>query len=240
MPAAELLHEARVLRYPTYRYEHDTFVGLAENARELDELITHCFPVEDGVGRRIVLIAHSRGGLVARWARHRLTRSSMVRVVDIVTLGTPHHGTPIVSDGLERIARLMGVVETARALLRMDTLVDASGVAIEDPISLAGAYLYQAAGLPPGIRAMAPKSDTLLALDEMDRASDYTALGGDCRLAGALPGFLAGLAIGLFDEANDFVVATASSTAGPRSDVVDCSHSAYFADARALTAIKEI
>jgi len=238
MPAAELLHEAGVLQYATYRYEHDTFIGLAENARELEELINGCFPIEDGIGRRIVLIAHSRGGLVARWARHRLTRSSTIRAVDVLTLGTPHRGTPIVSDGLERLVRLGGGIETVRALLRMDTLVDAGGVPIEDPITLAGAYLYQGAGLPLGLLAMAPKSDTLLALDEMDRANDYTAVGGECTLAGAPAGFLSGLALGLFDEPNDFVVATSSSTAGPRSEVVHCSHSAYFTEPQALDAIK--
>lgn len=48
--------------------------------------------------KRIVIVAHSLGGLDARWA---LARGSADRVRALVTIGTPHRGTPI-ADALSR------------------------------------------------------------------------------------------------------------------------------------------
>src|SRR6267154_5683824 len=83
-------------------------------------------------GERINVIAHSMGGLDARYAITRLGLSE--RVACLVTIGTPHRGTPLVDLPLPRLAaRLLGAAGltdlTPRALLRFNQEVpDAEGV----------------------------------------------------------------------------------------------------------------
>ena len=57
---------------------------------------------------RVTVVAHSMGGLDARWA---IARGATDRISDLITIGTPHRGTPI-ADLLAR-----GPVWRARALL---------------------------------------------------------------------------------------------------------------------------
>ena len=49
--------------------------------------------VAEGAGRRFNLIAHSLGGLDARYLVGGLGRADLV--ASVVTIGTPHHGTPV-------------------------------------------------------------------------------------------------------------------------------------------------
>lgn len=68
--------------------------------------------VEAGIGQlcaaagaqRVVIVAHSMGGLVAR---AYLRRHGDARVARVITLGTPHHGTALASWGLGRNAAQM-------------------------------------------------------------------------------------------------------------------------------------
>lgn len=80
---------------------YNTGRAIADNGATLDELLAGLcaqwpVPVE-----RIVLIAHSMGGLVAAAAVDHAGPGWADRVTDVVTLGTPHSGAP-----LERIADL--------------------------------------------------------------------------------------------------------------------------------------
>ena len=83
-------------------------------------------------GERVNVIAHSMGGLDARFAISRLGLSG--RVASLVTIGTPHRGTPLVDLPLSRFAaRLLGAAAltdlTPRALERFNQEVpDADGV----------------------------------------------------------------------------------------------------------------
>ncbi|WP_058049400.1 esterase/lipase family protein [Janthinobacterium sp. Ant5-2-1] len=59
---------------------------------------------------RVILVAHSMGGLVARaWLR----RHGAARVVRIVTIGTPHHGTVLANLAAGANARQMSRVDGA-------------------------------------------------------------------------------------------------------------------------------
>lgn len=172
LPALDALDSYGKVKFPTYRFEHDTHRPLVENARELATLVGQCFPSSADGPRRVVLIAHSRGGLVARLARALLLQSSNTATnnhwtgtVEVMTLGTPHRGTPLVGEGLNLIASVAGNYYNTRALLKLDTLTDASGVPIEDPINLAFTFLLRRHSIPEGIRAMAPSSDALEELD---------------------------------------------------------------------------
>lgn len=77
---------------PLFRHEHDTFLPVAKNGSELAALIGSKLRTNS-----LTLIAHSRGGLVARFARAKLKRSGFPGDVKIVTFGTPHLGTPLVN-----------------------------------------------------------------------------------------------------------------------------------------------
>jgi pimeloyl-ACP methyl ester carboxylesterase len=74
---------------PVLRYEHDTWLRLETNAQDLANLIK--LRVETSV----LLVAHSRGGLVATRAAQILKKSAPGRVEGVVTLGTPFGGTPL-------------------------------------------------------------------------------------------------------------------------------------------------
>jgi len=75
------------LHFPTVSPFASTEVRGAELEIQLDEL------VEQGMGRRFNLFGHSQGGIDARYVTSVLERSEMV--ASIVTIGTPHNGTPI-------------------------------------------------------------------------------------------------------------------------------------------------
>jgi pimeloyl-ACP methyl ester carboxylesterase len=94
-------------KYEIWRFHHDTreligFDGQSGNAAELGDAIIEQF----GPVSPILLLVHSRGGLVARSYMSRYGDGRQGdRVLGLVTLATPHHGSPgAVPDwGLETI-----------------------------------------------------------------------------------------------------------------------------------------
>ena len=96
----------------------------AENLAEL---------VQAMPGSRVNVIAHSMGGLDARFAISRLGLDR--RVASLVTIGAPHHGTPLADFSLSRrMSRFLHVPAltdlTPESLLRFNREVpDAAGVA---------------------------------------------------------------------------------------------------------------
>jgi hypothetical protein len=83
----------------TWRFEHDTFLGIAQNVAHLVAAVRkQCVadsPPE--AQRHIVLIAHSRGGNVARFALPALRKAFGKQgwTFAAVTLGSPHLGTQV-------------------------------------------------------------------------------------------------------------------------------------------------
>jgi pimeloyl-ACP methyl ester carboxylesterase len=89
------------LRYNSGRAIHD-------NGRELDGLLDRLVAAWGQPIREIVLVGHSMGGLVARAAAHVAAESGSDwsrRPLRLVSLGTPHHGSPLerVGHGLDRL-----------------------------------------------------------------------------------------------------------------------------------------
>jgi triacylglycerol lipase len=84
-------------------------------------------------GQRVNVIAHSMGGLDARYAISRLGLAD--RVASLVTIGSPHHGTPLAELPLSRAtARLLRIAALRdlgpRALQRFNREVpDVAGIA---------------------------------------------------------------------------------------------------------------
>lgn len=129
------------------------------------ELVAAIEALPAGRYERIDLIAHSLGGLDARYALTHLGLARRVR--SLVTVGTPHHGTPLADlalkgplDWARRVVRALGVPLEALEWLGTDALaafnaevVDAPGVrygcvvgGIRDdarvPLAIAPAHAY--------------------------------------------------------------------------------------------------
>ncbi|MCC6990466.1 MAG: hypothetical protein IT181_15780 [Acidobacteria bacterium] len=207
---------ARPAHPPIYRYEHDTFQPVEENARELAELVSTRLDVP-----RLLLAGHSRGGLVARLAAARLANGAP-RAIDVYTFGTPHLGTPLTAMG----GRLMNVLFTLGEAF-------AGAIPIVSPLTKAYGYLYDAPGLPPGIDAMREDSPALGVLNTVGDRCLVRAWGSAFDLSAAPSGFGVGvegmLAGALADRTHDLVVPTASALgAGVAEPVLGCSHVHYF------------
>ena len=105
--AAEMAGQLQPLGLSTTRFEHDTYVSIDDNAQEFAGLLR----AKLSSARRIVVISHSRGGLVARAAAD-LVPSILARRLSIHTFGTPHLGTPLAEFG--RLVPLLHLVQAAR------------------------------------------------------------------------------------------------------------------------------
>jgi hypothetical protein len=65
--------------YPVRRFEHDTFAPILDNATELTRLIDKTIRVD-----RLLMVAHSRGGLVARAAVDDLIRDGYPATISLL------------------------------------------------------------------------------------------------------------------------------------------------------------
>jgi pimeloyl-ACP methyl ester carboxylesterase len=213
---------------PIYRYEHDTFLPVSENARELAELIGDHLRA-----KRLTFVAHSRGGLVARIALSKLLRSGYAGELSVLTFGTPHEGTPLANIGRAFV----------NLLFKLGSFV-VGAVPVMTPAVAAWSFVYDSPVLPPGIAVMEERSDTLKTLNEAsDPARVYcwssrfdmnrgpSGFGIDAE--GALMGALSGMD-------HDLVVPTHSALSfGAPQVVFACSHIEYFSDPGVQNAIRD-
>lgn len=148
------------------RFEHDTFLPVLDNAQELVELINK---VSAGPRAEIILIGHSRGGLVARAAAAQFAKHPGGPNVGVCTFGTPHRGTPLVRAG-ERV--LAGLAAAASAG------ISHIGVA---PVATAPVrYLFgRLKKLPIGILNMAEDDEFLRGLDAGFSPAEMLTFGAD-------------------------------------------------------------
>jgi triacylglycerol lipase len=98
-------------------------------ASRADDLERHLNTHPDLVGKRFHLIAHSMGGLDARYLISTRGNAIADRVISLTTVATPHHGSPIadlVKAGHEPLARaltnigvdILGVADLTAAACR--------------------------------------------------------------------------------------------------------------------------
>jgi hypothetical protein len=101
------------------RFEHDTYHPISVNAERLCELVRDKLSQYSGAGQEaeLLLIAHSRGGLVARLASDILIDRGLWSKdrLEVFTYGSPHRGTPffesevtLAVDYLIRFAGILG------------------------------------------------------------------------------------------------------------------------------------
>lgn len=204
------------------RFEHDTWHGIRDNSDQLANQI-------DRIGSpRVLLVAHSRGGLVARRAMDLMRRRSPDVTITAVTLGTPFSGTPLI------YAARGGLIGLGAALGALRLLTGG----VLDPISRLTSLLLRS--LPAGIDEMRPDSPFFAGDAARPPDPALFAVAGDVDAEGsgevwgvgmsALHG-IARAAFGRASEPNDLVVPTRSATAdippGNRL-IVGSDHFSYF------------
>jgi photosystem II stability/assembly factor-like uncharacterized protein len=85
-------------QFDVWIWRHDSqkaigFNGYFGNAAELSDCINNYVLPYYKLGTKVVLIAHSRGGLVARSFMNYKNQGDLIH--GLITLGTPHHGSPL-------------------------------------------------------------------------------------------------------------------------------------------------
>jgi hypothetical protein len=214
---------------PVYRFEHDTFQPIKDNAKALANQIAGLIRC-----RNLLLVAHSRGGLVAVEAAHYLAKDHYPGDVRVQTFGTPFRGTPLVAIGQRVVNVFMKLGEDI-------------ATAIPCPLMSALAkgifYLVETPKLPAGIAAMHLDAPDRAYRDELIDESRLTAWGSDFDIERGSPGFgvsVEGILLGaLGKERHDLVVPMASAMAfSGRVPVLGCSHVHYFRDQQVRSAIE--
>jgi PGAP1-like protein len=105
---------------PVYLH-YNTGLPIAENGRLFADLMAQLQAAWPVPLQRVVLLAHSMGGLVARSAMQQAATAGQAwpaRVDDLVFLGTPHHGAPLERAG-HGVDVLLGAAPYAAPLARL-------------------------------------------------------------------------------------------------------------------------
>jgi hypothetical protein len=117
---------------PTWRFEHDTFLGVARNVAHLVAAVRRdCVAgAAPNASRHIVLVAHSRGGNVARFGLMALRKAfgDQGWTFAAVTMGSPHLGTHVFAKVGHRwhglAAAVGGLRHLAAPWMSRDTLAE--------------------------------------------------------------------------------------------------------------------
>jgi hypothetical protein len=212
---------------PIVRYEHDTFHAVKENGAELAELITTKLRT-----KRLLLAAHSRGGLVARFAADELIRSGYPSEIKVFTFGTPHQGTPLAAMGgtfVNLLYKLGGIV--------------VNSIPITSLLGRAYSFLIDCPMLPLGIDVMREDSQELAMLNAYGDGNQVFSWGAQFPFDSNRSGFgittTGALLAAMAGIANDLVVPTHSAVGfGIPQPVLNCSHTQYFEQPQVQAAIQ--
>ena len=88
---AELIHAFDGAGYKAFAFNYACFDGIDESARSLSDLMGLFNTAGNISSNRMVVVAHSMGGLVAR--AHIAFEVGARHVQKVISLGTPHNGT---------------------------------------------------------------------------------------------------------------------------------------------------
>ena len=171
----------------TWRFEHDTFLRIAQNVAHLVAAVREqCIAGSPADAQRhIVLVAHSRGGNVARFALPALRQAfgGQGWTFAAVTLGSPHLGTQVFERVGQRWHGLAAAVGGLRHLgapwLSRDTLAEL--------VNLERGLAYD---VPPGFHDVEPAG-----VERMMRGRPATELPDGMWLVGSHWGPGAGIAV---------------------------------------------
>ena len=213
-------------RGPILRFEHDTWNTIPENA---DALVAG---IQSAGLKRVLFVAHSRGGLVARQAMRDLREAAPDVEARLIAVGTPFAGTPMIGAAE---SGLLGVRATLGALRLL------TGPALDTISRLAGLLIK--GRLPVGLRDMHPR-ETYLKAFRGSSTTGISAVAGTVDPNGPRESYGIAVALqrggtrGIFHDAdtnaailNDYIVPTASAShriPADRTLEVECDHFSYF------------
>jgi pimeloyl-ACP methyl ester carboxylesterase len=205
------------------RFEHDTFLPVSANVKEL---VSHLTRLAQAGQTQLVLIAHSRGGLVACQAASIAGGLCPSLKLRVCTFGTPHSGTPLAGAG--------GVAAQSLGALYRLCARPRDGAFRATFVEGAAAYLASVGQLPPGVAVMREGSDFLDLHRLYAQQLNLRTWGARCNTiadGGTGHSLLLAPAIGeIFDQrSNDLVVPTASAILDNSQPIPDCNHFQYFA-----------
>jgi len=214
---------------PIFRFEHDTFLPVQDNGKELADLVEQKLSTQ-----KLLLAGHSRGGLVARMACDELVRRRYSTETQVYTFGTPHLGTPLAMLGGELfnlLFKLSGDVVNTVPILH--PLAKAYSVAVKWPAP------------PAGIAQMSEDSDVLSLLAMYGDPARVDCWGSEFRINSSqhtgFGVFTTGTLLGAMGVVpHDLVVPTHSALGfgNVRRPVLGCSHTQYFEDPTVQAAIR--
>jgi pimeloyl-ACP methyl ester carboxylesterase len=157
---------ARELGYTPVYLHYNSGLSVSTNGRILADLMERLYSAWPVPVKRLVIMGHSMGGLVARSAIHHgalMQRGGLRwpgRVNELVCLGTPHHGAPLERAG-HGVDLLLGAAPYAAPLARLGKVRSAGindlrlGRILNDASGDDGPHRAGGAGLPPGTRCFA-------------------------------------------------------------------------------------
>jgi pimeloyl-ACP methyl ester carboxylesterase len=216
------------------RFEHDTFLPITENIRALTQELQRLAVLGQ---RKVLLIAHSRGGLVACQAAAHLRSSQPAMKVKVWTFGTPHCGTPLASLS-GNLAQGIGALYRLCARQR-------DGAFYATYAEGAASYLTAVGQLPRGISVMSEGSDFLDVHRLSAEGLDLKTWGAQYEIAtdsGIGHGMLLSPAVSeMFDgRLNDLVVPTDSAILDHSASLQSCNHFQYFDHAAFYLALESM
>jgi pimeloyl-ACP methyl ester carboxylesterase len=213
------LQRALQANFKVVGYPHDTLsMSIEANAQELAQRLGQ---IKGKTG--IFCVAHSRGGLVARWTALKLRKQSDKWISRCVTFGTPHNGAAM--------AENPGSITAAIALLKA-ACRDQSVASVLDMLCC----FSEKQGYP-GISDLRPASTSDTALFKLqndeglyaDAKQPIFAVGGNASPAAILQKIAVS---GIEQGPNDLIVPLTSSlpVVGPKSKKKEthCNHFGYF------------
>ena len=161
----------------TWRFEHDTFLRIAQNVAHLVAAVSRqCIEGSPpGARRHVVLVAHSRGGNVARFGLVALRKAFGKQgwTFAAVTLGSPHLGTHV----FERVGHRWHGLATAVGGLRHLGAPWMNRDTLAELVNLERGLAYD---VPPGFHDVEPAG-----VDRMMRGRPATELPADMWLVGS-------------------------------------------------------
>lgn len=219
----------------TWRFEHDTFVPIAHNIARLMRWVDREIVQRDS-GGHVVLLAHSRGGNVVRFALPQLrARFGPAWTFSAITAGAPHLGT----DVFKRIGRRWSGLATVVGAVREMTEGWLDRSQLEQLVILERGLAYD---VPPGFHDVEPDAVQRMAKGRADElpeglwlwGSEWGPAHGHRRVEDALWDWLVE-DIGGAEVGGDGLVARQSALCGrskPDDGAHDASpvfHTQYFA-----------
>lgn len=156
-----------------------------------------------GTGK-VVLVAHSMGGLAARCAVDPVCAGRDVKadVAELVTFGTPNLGSQLRNPHVDAVTNIVGALLSAAC-----APVGAAAQLFDKDADLC--YEFRALGTSQASKAFTPDSAELTALESWPRNTPLYAEAGDIRLRTSLFGHV----VGDIGSAGDLIVGTASALA---------------------------